>query len=140
MCVLLLEYSCSLGVNWCRKRGVQNPENPKLKPQKPKRMSCHFHHQAKTTPIEIKAPSMATIKSNNYLPNALAQDDAEADPNATHGIFVDQDGYVSEGGTFNVAFITNDDELVVPTFDNSLAGTTILRIMELIPKVMRAYS
>lgn len=91
--------------------------------------------QAKTTPIDIKPPSMATIKSNNYLPNALCADDAEADTHATHGIFVDPDGYVSEGGNFNVAFITYNDELVVPEFDNNLPGTTIKRIMDLVPQV-----
>ena len=77
---------------------------------------------------------MATIKTNNYLPNALSADDAEADLHATHGIFVDEEGFVSEGGTFNVGFITKDNELVVPEFDNCLAGVTIQRIMELVPQ------
>ncbi|XP_075265386.1 uncharacterized protein LOC142357725 [Convolutriloba macropyga] len=90
--------------------------------------------RAKTTPVGIKSPCMATIKTNNYLPNALSADDAEADLHATHGIFVDEEGFVSEGGTFNVGFITKDNELVVPEFDNCLAGVTIQRIMELVPQ------
>uniref|UniRef100_A0A061QQ17 Branched-chain amino acid aminotransferase n=2 Tax=Tetraselmis sp. GSL018 TaxID=582737 RepID=A0A061QQ17_9CHLO len=98
------------------------------------RQNGFSYWRAKTTPIETKSPFMSSIKSNNYLQNVLSAEDAERDEHATHGIFVDPDGFVSEGGNFNVGFILPDGELVIPSFDNCLAGITAQRIMELVPK------
>eukprot|EP00951_Prasinocladus_malaysianus_P029986 scaffold279768_cov45-Prasinocladus_malaysianus.AAC.1 len=84
-------------------------KNPKPKFYAPDQEELGFPMwQLKTTSVEIKPVSMATIKTNNYLPNALSQDEASADTRATHSVFVDQDGYVSEGGNFNVAFLMPD--------------------------------
>jgi len=91
--------------------------------------------QVITPKTECKSPFMAGIKSNNYLLNALAADEAVRDVHATgQAVWVDEEGYVAEGGTFNVAFITNDDEVVLPPFDTTLAGCTAQRMMELIPQ------
>eukprot|EP00873_Tetraselmis_striata_P010502 jgi/Tetstr1/430766/TSEL_020551.t1 len=90
---------------------------------------------ALTPSTEVKSAFMSGIKSNNYLLNALAADEAVADDHSTgHAVWVDADGYVSEGGNFNVGFITNNNEVVIPTFDNCLAGCTAQRVLELIPK------
>lgn len=51
------------------------------------------------------------------------------------GVFVDTDGYVCEGPAMNIAFILANGMLVVPPFDKTLAGVTIRRVMEELPKV-----
>lgn len=89
--------------------------------------------RVKTSPIPAKEPFFAGLKSVDYLANALAVLDAQQD-GYDQGIFVDLEGNVCEGPNMNLAIITNEDELVVPTFDNCLAGITVQRLMELAPQ------
>ncbi|GAB4816094.1 hypothetical protein N2152v2_003140 [Parachlorella kessleri] len=88
--------------------------------------------KVKTSPVPIKSSYFTKVKSNNYLPNALNLMDAQAE-GFDQGIFVDGDGYVSEGPNMNIAVLLKDGTLVVPPFDNSLNGITIQRVMELLP-------
>mmetsp|Transcript_41278 Transcript_41278/g.106886 ORF Transcript_41278/g.106886 Transcript_41278/m.106886 type:complete len:427 (-) Transcript_41278:225-1505(-) len=109
-------------------------ERPKPRNEREK-LTGQSAWQALTPSTEVKSAFMSGIKSNNYLLNALAADEAVADDHSTgHAVWVDADGYVSEGGNFNVGFITNNNEVVIPTFDNCLAGCTAQRVLELIPK------
>ncbi|KAL4447823.1 hypothetical protein ABPG75_005042 [Micractinium tetrahymenae] len=88
--------------------------------------------RVKTSPVPIKAPFFAGLKSNNYLPNVLNLMDAEAE-GFDQGIFVDADGNVAEGPNMNMACLLDDGTLVVPPFDSCLAGITIQRMMQLLP-------
>ncbi|CAH8386355.1 unnamed protein product [Eruca vesicaria subsp. sativa] len=84
-----------------------------------------------TSSIPIKPPEFATVKSVNYLPNALSQMEAEA-KGAFAGIWVDNDGFIAEGPNMNVAFVVNGGkELVMPRFDKVLSGCTAKRMIKL---------
>lgn len=93
------------------------------------------------TAFEIPPPDalMSSVKSTNYLKNALAQAEAE-DAGYDYGVFVDSGGFVTEGATVNVGVITEGGELVVPPFEGvSLAGCTASRVLELMPLVSFLY-
>jgi len=83
-----------------------------------------------TTTVDIKSPYFATVKSNNYLPNALAVMDA-LDQGADQGIFIDLEGFIAEGPNMNIACLTQGGTLLVPPFDAVLDGCTVHRVMEL---------
>lgn len=88
-----------------------------------------------TSTIPMKAPEFATMKNVNYLPNVLAMMEAE-DKGAFASIWVDDEGYIAEGPHVNVAFITQDKELILPFFDKILRGCTALRLLQLAPKLV----
>ncbi|TYI32293.1 hypothetical protein ES332_A04G049600v1 [Gossypium tomentosum] len=71
----------------------------------------------------------------NYLPNVLSIMEAE-DKGAYASIWVDDDGFIAEGPNVNVAFITNDKELILPPFDKILSGCTAKRLLELASKLV----
>lgn len=66
----------------------------------------------KTTEVPIKHRYFATLKSTNYLQNALAVADAQAE-GYDQGIFVDAEGNVAEAPNLNLGIITWENELVV---------------------------
>ncbi|MFW6150923.1 MAG: aminotransferase class IV, partial [Chloroflexota bacterium] len=51
--------------------------------------------------------------------------------NAGYGIWYDQDGYLTESSTENVAIVSRDGILKYPRFDHMLRGTTLVRAAEL---------
>ncbi|KAF3790320.1 D-amino-acid transaminase [Nymphaea thermarum] len=83
-----------------------------------------------TSTVRMKPPEFATMKSVNYLPNALAALEAE-EKGAYTSIWVDDDGYVAEGPNVNVAFISPSKELLLPSFDKILGGCTAKRLITL---------
>ncbi|KAF8409200.1 hypothetical protein HHK36_005274 [Tetracentron sinense] len=88
-----------------------------------------------TSTIPMKSPLFATMKNVNYLPNVLSVMEAE-EKGASASIWVDEEGYIAEGPNVNVAFITQDKELVLPSFDKILSGCTAKRLLELAPKLV----
>jgi len=78
----------------------------------------------------VRLPVSPTVKSTNYLQNALAQMEAE-DQECDTAVFVDAEGYVTEGPTMNVAVLTEEGDLLFPPFDRTLPGITAKRVMEL---------
>lgn len=88
-----------------------------------------------TSKVPMKPPPFATAKNVNYLPNVLSVMEAE-EKGASSSIWVDEAGYIAEGPNVNVAFITQDKELVMPPFDNILYGCTAKRLLELAPKLV----
>lgn len=93
--------------------------------------------KAITATVPMKHPFFAGIKSVNYLPNALAIAEAE-ERGAFASVWVDEDGYVAEGPTMNVAFVTTGGDLVLPAFDRILSGCTAKRILALAPELVGA--
>lgn len=80
--------------------------------------------------IPVKSGVFATIKTCNYLPNALLKKDA-IDQKADFAINFDELGNLAEGATENMGIITADNELVIPQPDRILSGTTMKRVFEL---------
>eukprot|EP00850_Spirogloea_muscicola_P014124 SM000099S25230 [mRNA] locus=s99:320196:322461:- [translate_table: standard] len=89
-----------------------------------------------TSTVPIKPPEFATVKSVNYLPNALMQVEAE-EQGAFTGIWLDQEGYVAEGPNMNVAFVDASGAFLIPPFDRVLAGCTAKRLIQLAAKVQK---
>ncbi len=85
----------------------------------------------KKSNIPIKPPYFAHVKSCNYLPNVLMSLEA-VEQGVDFTVSVDEEGYLGEGPTENIAIVTNAYEFLVPRFGKTLRGTTISRVMELI--------
>lgn len=83
-----------------------------------------------TSSIPIKPPQFAIMKSVNYLPNVLSKMEAEEN-GAYAAIWLDEQGFVAEGPNMNVAFVTQENELLMPRFDKILSGCTAKRVLEL---------
>ena len=93
--------------------------------------------QVITSRVPIKDPKFATIKSTNYLPNALVVCEAE-EKGASAGIWLDNEGYIAEGQNLNVGVISREGELLLPLFENILSGCTARRVIELVPELVKA--
>lgn len=88
--------------------------------------------------IPAKQDWLARIKSVNYLPNALMRMEA-AEKGCDYTLCFDENGYLAEGAVENVGIVDASGTLVIPEFTNALAGTTLLRALDLIkgdPTVM----
>lgn len=77
----------------------------------------------------------ATVKSVNYLPNVLAQMEAE-ERGAFTAVWLDQEGLIAEGPNMNLAFFSKDGLLLVPPFDKVLAGCNAQRMLHLISQLV----
>ncbi|MFT5499413.1 MAG: branched-subunit amino acid aminotransferase/4-amino-4-deoxychorismate lyase [Kiritimatiellia bacterium] len=80
--------------------------------------------------IPGKPSYFATIKTCNYLPNALMKKQA-VDQGVDFVIGVDEHGYVTEGPTENIAIVTREGVLARPEETYLLTGTTLMRGMHL---------
>lgn len=89
-----------------------------------------------TSSMPIKPPVFATMKSVNYLPNALCQMEAEEN-GCFASIWLDLEGFIAEGPNMNVAFVTYEKELLIPKFDNILNGCTAKRALSLSQELVK---
>ncbi len=78
-----------------------------------------------------KTGAFSQVKSCNYLPNVLLKKEA-LDQGALFGLFVDDQGFITESSTENLAYISERKEFVLPQFENILKGTTLIRLKNLI--------
>jgi branched-subunit amino acid aminotransferase/4-amino-4-deoxychorismate lyase len=85
---------------------------------------------AKTSAVKIKEGVFSTVKSCNYLPNVMMKKEA-LDAGVDFTVSVDDQGAIAEGSTENFAVVTKDGRFVVPSFDRTLRGITLIRAMEL---------
>ena len=81
--------------------------------------------------IPAKQSWIAQIKSIDYLPNMLVKREALI-KNMDYGFCFDEYGFLAESATENIFLVNQQGVIVVPEFSNSLAGTTLLRCMELV--------
>jgi len=86
---------------------------------------------AHRTTIPAKQSYLARIKSTDYLPNALMRREVNR-LGADFPVCYDDQGFVAEGATENVCLVDAAGRLVVPELTNALAGTTLLRAVELL--------
>jgi branched-chain amino acid aminotransferase len=94
-------------------------ENGKLKPAR-----------AGLSQVPIKPPEYATIKTCNYLPNVLMKQESNR-RGLDFVISIDPHGNLGEGATENVGILTPDNELLMPTPEFILSGTTARRALDL---------
>ncbi|SOB57038.1 Aminotransferase class IV [Pseudodesulfovibrio profundus] len=87
------------------------------------------------TSIPAKQSYLATIKSIDYLPNVLMKREAQAKGFDYPFCFDDHD-FLAEGATENVCIVNAEGKLVIPEFTNALAGTTLMRALDLLKKEM----
>lgn len=80
--------------------------------------------------IAVKSGGMAKTKSCNYLSNVLMSKEA-VDNKLNFVINVTDDGFLGEGPTENIAYLTQDNDLIFSSFDHTLRGTTLLRLQAL---------
>jgi len=80
--------------------------------------------------IPIKPGFLATIKTCNYLPNALMKAAAHA-AGADFPIAFDERGCLAEGATENFGIVSADGELLYPRPDRILDGITVRRVVVL---------
>lgn len=90
-----------------------------------------------TSDIPVKAGMFATIKTCNYLPNALMKKEA-VDREADFSLIFDENGFLAEGATENAAVITRDRKLLIPRPDRILNGTTMNRAFDLASEGLHA--
>lgn len=100
-------------------RLVQRIENGQLKPVR-----------AGLSRLPMKPQQLATIKTCNYLPNALMKLEAR-ERGIDFVISIDENGNLGEGSTENIGILTADNELLLPTPEFVLSGTTARRALEL---------
>ena len=86
--------------------------------------------RAALSTVPIKPPQMATIKTCNYLPNTLMKLEANR-RGVDFVISIDHNGNLGEGATENVGILTPNNELLMPTPENVLTGTTARRALDL---------
>jgi len=80
--------------------------------------------------VPLKPTLLATIKSNNYMLNALSAMEAES-KGGQLGIMVDQAGMLAEASIACVGLVTQEGVFKTPPFDRILAGTTLIRLLDL---------
>lgn len=86
---------------------------------------------AKTSSVPIKEGVFSTVKSCNYLPNVMMKKEA-IDHGVDFTVSVDENGVLGEGSTENFAIISKDGRFLVPSFERTLRGITLVRLMELV--------
>jgi len=85
--------------------------------------------------IPAKQSWMATVKTTNYLPNVLMKREA-VNNRVDFPLCFDDNGFLAEGATENVALVDEAGRLVIPEFTNALAGTTLMRAVDLLKSDM----
>ncbi|WP_413561391.1 aminotransferase class IV [Bdellovibrio sp. HCB209] len=85
--------------------------------------------------IPPKDPSMARIKSCNYLPNVLMKKES-VDRGIDFTINLDGNGNFLEGSTENMVILNSQNVLVRPFLNQMLKGTTMMRTFELAEKLV----
>jgi branched-chain amino acid aminotransferase len=84
----------------------------------------------RTSTVPTKPPFTARVKSVNYIHNMLMKRQA-VDWGVHFVLGYDADGHMTEGATENFGIVTRDGEMLFPRLDGILAGTTMLRVIEL---------
>ncbi|KAJ1403464.1 Aminotransferase-like, PLP-dependent enzyme [Sesbania bispinosa] len=83
--------------------------------------------------IQLTAASKCKKGTLRYWLSAVLEAEEKG---AFASIWVDEAGYIAEGPNVNVAFITQEKELIMPLFDSILYGCTAKRLLELAPKLV----
>ncbi|NCN26750.1 peptidase [bacterium] len=80
--------------------------------------------------FKTKEAPFCHIKNCNYLINVLMKKEA-VDRKLDYTVSLDPKGFIAESSTENIALLNQKNELIAPTFDFKLRGTTLLRCFDL---------
>jgi len=86
--------------------------------------------------VPIKESFFATIKSCNYLQNVLMKMEA-INAGYKYSVSIDDNGFLGEGSTENIGIVSEDGYIKIPSFENTLAGTTAKRVIELADSLVK---
>lgn len=86
--------------------------------------------------VDGKRPFEATIKSCNYLQNVLQKKDA-IDRGFDFTVCVNPDGFVLEGATESFFIINDKNEMLIPSTDMTLSGTTLNVVRKLAQELVQ---
>ena len=86
--------------------------------------------KTKSSSLPVKTAPFANLKSVNYLTNVLMKKEA-IDAGVDFIVSFDENGHLAEGPTENAGIVTRDGRLCVPKPERILAGTTMLRVIDL---------
>ncbi len=87
--------------------------------------------------VPAKPAQYAGVKNCNYLPNVLMKAESEA-WGVDFVVGYDAAGFLTEGATENAGIVTRAGELAFPRLENILAGTTMLRLVDLAGDLLAA--
>lgn len=88
------------------------------------------------TKIPLKPKLLATMKSTNYLLNALVAIDAR-EQGGHMGLQHDEQGFLTEGSVCCYGFVTKDRKFITPPYEKILRGTTLVQMQQLLPKLVK---
>jgi len=100
----------------------------KLKP--PSDTAYESGVRAMFSTIPAKEPFWSQIKSCNYLQNVLMKQECNK-KGVDYAICLNEQEELCEGSTENMMIITQDLHLIVPKFDYTLSGTTVMQVMKI---------
>lgn len=86
--------------------------------------------RARSSSVPAKLGHLAAIKNCNYVPNVLMKKEA-VDSGVDFALGFDEADHLTEGATENAGVVTADGRLLFPKLDRILAGTTMLRVVDL---------
>jgi branched-subunit amino acid aminotransferase/4-amino-4-deoxychorismate lyase len=86
--------------------------------------------RVKASAIPVKPGFLASTKTCNYLTNVLMKKEA-VQAGVDFVISFDENGFLAEGATENAGIVASDGALLFPRLDRILAGTTMLRVIEI---------
>lgn len=86
--------------------------------------------RVETSRVPVKPSMFATVKSCDYLMNAMMKMQA-VDSGVHFVIGEDEEGYLTEGATENLGLVKSDGRLVFPDLGRVLRGTSMVRISRL---------
>lgn len=90
-----------------------------------------------TSPMPYMFGAGGQVKSTRCFLEVLADTD-HVGHNNYRRIFRDLAGFVSQTNSCNLLLYTGDGRLIVPSFDNSCAGCTIQRLVDLVNNFLRS--
>ena len=88
-----------------------------------------------TVSIPLKPQCLATMKTTNYMLNALTAMEAE-EKGGHYGIQKDSDSFVQECSVANLSFVLPGNRFVTPPFDSILTGTVLSRLLLMAHKLV----
>lgn len=86
--------------------------------------------------IKAKEAFWSQIKSCNYLQNVMMKREC-LEKGFDFAICKDEAGRLTEGSTENLLLVTKAREIVVPKFDYTLRGTTVLEVMKIAEELVK---
>lgn len=86
--------------------------------------------RVRSSGVAAKPASLSHVKTCNYVPNVLMKKEA-VDAGVDFAAGFDDAGHLTEGAVENMGIVTADRRLLFPKLGHILAGTTMLRVMEL---------